>query len=1087
MKLKHLFLSFLAFAGCLTAEAAKVQVKMNSYSQTMTLVNKETKQSVDVGVPTSYTYTFETPAGDYTLTGYNADGSVNNGSIDITVTDADDQIFTVLTCNAYVTNKTDNVTWTIDNDDYTLDVTISTREGSSQKAVIGKSTTAGRYTFLILNGNSYYASFTPSEAHQAEGYMTLYRNGTVTSGVSVYGAVPKGDTYTVSVPAAAEFQMAMKFSHYVDFTKINPQSVETKGDSKIYTYTLALGQAYNYRTWMDSGLTQGGHFTMANDAAKRPVLSFTEADYKAFDPKRINHDVNSNQGYETGDIFVNINERGHLLMNVGDKYDALALRTWELTSSSAGNYFIEPDFHYTVIGLDGKPSTDVIEIAQTAGSAWADIRAKAAGTAIVLVTYDAIGLNAYDSSGKKSPFMGGEYWGAIWPENTGVYIVTVGQGATSINPNMLINEKYNKDTMKNAGKYVDAEHDVFYYLDTDEGAHYTFTPDGVNKVTIAYPTIGEHMATYSGFGSEGVTKNADGSYTLLLKEGRQIVRLTDAAGKSVYQVLTAKPCHREITNASREGSKIFQPGDQIKIQYSGLRHPANKLAGIYNMSAYVTYNGVPNGSSLILGSGQYTFGSAASAQAVTVNIPEDLDVTTTPELVMNEGVIQVNGYGDPIGNHRIINRYAGRSANFTAIAHKTYFGYLPDVKVPLNAYKEYVIKVVGVPDDAEIVLSTNNKNLTAEADGTYRGTYGTYNVTVSKAGYRCYRNSYVIADGDEGERVFTVEPVKAESYIWDGKSMTEPQKVDEVYQIGTPEELAWFADNVSVNGNKSINGCLTADIDLGDYEWKTTIGTNSNAYQGTFDGHGHSITGLYIDNKNKSLQYTGLFSKLTDAKICGISVYGQVISCVSSGGIAGVASGSTVIDRCVNHCNVKASNYAGGIVAYVYATVIISNSYNTGDIDGRQAGGIAGMGVNGSKYTNTFNVGHVSGTTRGAISAGSSVTYTNCFATEEYERKGHEVVTDEQMRSGEVAYKLGEAFGQEIGVDEHPVLGGMKVLYDEANNRYYNSTTGIADITADEAEGAVYYNLQGIPSERPYSGLNIVRLRDGRVMKIYMR
>ena len=94
------------------------------------------------------------------------------------------------------------------------------------------------------------------------------------------------------------------------------------------------------------------------------------------------------------------------------------------------------------------------------------------------------------------------------------------------------------------------------------------------------------------------------------------------------------------------------------------------------------------------------------------------------------------------------------------------------------------------------------------------------------------------------------------------------------------------------------------------------------------------------------------------------------------------------------------------------------------------------------------------------------------------------------MRSGEVAYKLGEAFGQEIGKDEHPVLGGMKVLYDEANNRYYNEnggTSGIDVITADEAEGAVYYNLQGVASETPFKGLNIVSLRDGSVRKIFVR
>ncbi|MDE6334408.1 MAG: hypothetical protein K2L77_07150, partial [Muribaculaceae bacterium] len=858
-----------------------------------------------------------------------------------------------------------------------------------------------------------------------------------------------------------------------------------------YTYKLAYGQVYNYRTWREGGLTQGGYFTMAEDATKRPELKFTDSDYKAFDPKQINHDVKSNLGYETGNIFVNINERGHLKMNKGDKYDALALRSWELTDNSTSNYFIEPDFHYTVIGPDGKPSTGVIEITQTPGSAWADIKAVGNGTAIVLVTYDAIGLNYYRDA-TKQPYLGGEYWGAIWPENTGVYIVTVGDDATGINPNMILNEKYNEEAKKVAGKYVDAEHDVFYYLDTEDGAVYTFTPEGVDNVTIAYPSIGERMATYTGFRPEGVTKNEDGSYTVVLKSGRNIVKLTDATGKSVYQILNAKSCHREITNASREGSKIFQPGDQVKIQYSGLHHPANKLAGIYNMSAYVTYNNIPNGSALILGSNQYTFGSSAGAQAVTVTLPQDIDVAETPELVMNEGVIQVNGYGDPIGNHRAINRNSGRNANFTAIAHKTYFGYLPDVKIPLTAYKEYVIRVEGAPDGAEIMLTANGKELTPAADGSYRGTYGSYSLMLSKPGYRCYRNDYLISEEDEGDRIFKVEPVKADGTVWDGKSMTEPQQLEDVYQIGSPEELAWFADNVSVKGNRKIKGCLTADIDLGDYEWTTPIGGKSiKSYQGIFDGQGYHVTGLYISNSSNT--YSGLFGNTGKAAIKNITVSGEITGGSNIGGIVGTVGKESTIDRCVSNVLLKNGSYSGGIAGYLGAKAVITNCYNTADVDGRNAGGICGLIVNGAIINNSFNLGHINGSSGcGAIAGYGSGTADNCFATTEYPntKVEYELVSDAQMRSGEVAYKLGEAFGQNIGKDEHPVIGGMKVLYNETADTYYNENgnmSGIADIKADEAEGAVYYNLHGVASDRAFKGLNIIRLSNGSVYKVFVK
>lgn len=701
MNAKHLFISCMAGFCGLTADAVPVSVTMNAVSTTMTLSVKGSGEAVEVGEPTKSVYTFDVPAGDYVLTGYGKDGETVNGTIEITVLDAEEQEFKVLTNTAYVTNKhEDGSVWTVENGDYTLDVTVNTREGVRQVITVGNSVTAGRNTFLALNGNSYTVAFIPSEAHQAENYTTLYKAGTLTFNVNVNGAIPKSHDYTISIPAEAELSIGMKFTHFTDFTPVEPKQVETADGMKTYTYFLAESQVYNYRTWKAGGLTQAGYFTMAADEAKRPVINFTEADYSAYNPKQVNHEAQSNSGYETGDIFVNINPQGHLKLKVGDTFNAHAMRTWQLTDNSTNNYFMEPDFHYTVIGTDGKPSTGVIEIdnADTSLSPWSQIKATGEGTAIVLVTYDAIGANYYSGAEKKA-YMGGEYWGAIWPENTGVYVVTVGDDATSIEPNMLINEEYNTGALKLAGMNVDAEHDVFYYLDTEDGATYTFTPAGVSDVTIAYPVIGEQTVSYSGFASEGVTKNADGSYTLLLKHGRQIVKLTDAAGKSVYQVLTAKVCHREITNVTNEGSDTFHPGDQVKIQYSGLFHPANKLAGIYNMSAYVTYNGVPNGTSLILSANQYTFGSVAKAQAVTFDIPADYDAAAEPELVLNDGVIQVNGYGDPIGNHRYIDPKAGRSPNFTAVPHKTYFGFVPEVRIAVSP--QGTVGIVDIASDGK--------------------------------------------------------------------------------------------------------------------------------------------------------------------------------------------------------------------------------------------------------------------------------------------------------------------------------------------------------------------------------------------------
>ena len=1043
MKLKPLLIPFIAFASGFAAEAVPVKVTMNTVSTTMSLAPKDGGEAVDVGEPAARVYNFDAPAGDYVLTAYASNGTTVNGTIELTVPDVtSEQSFTILTNTAYVSNKNeDGSTWTIANGDYTLDVTVNSREGERQTITVGESTTAGRNTFLALNGNSYNVAFIPSEAHQAEGYTTLYKAGTLTFNVNVYGAIPKAADYTITLPSDAELMLGIKFTHFTNFEPVEPKATEVSGDTKTVTYHLADNQVYNYRTWKKDGLTQAGYFTMSIDPAKCPVVEFTEADYKAFNPHQVNHDPQSNKGYETGDLFLNINEQGHLKMNTGDTFLAHAMRTWELTDNSTNNYFMEPDFHYTVVGLDGKPSTGVIEIenANTTTSPWSQIKAVGTGTAIVLVTYDAIGVN-YFSGVNKTEYLGGEHWGAIWPENTGVFVVTVGENASGIKPNMLINDEYNKETLKLAGNNVDAEHDVFYYLDTEEGATYTFTPEGVADITIAYPTIGEQTVTYSGFGSEGVTKNEDGSYTLLLKHGRQIIKMTDAAGKSAYQVIKARECHREITNVTREGSNIFQPGDKIKIQYSGLYHPANKLAGIYNMSAYVTYNGIPNGSSLILGSGQYTFGSAASAQAVSIDIPADHDVNAAPEIIMDNGVIQVNGYGDPIGAHRNINPTAGRAPNFTAIAHKTYFGAIPDVKIPLRAVNTFIIRLEPNVADADIKVMFNGNELTPDENGDYSGTYGTYNIDALKDGYCYYHKAFTIGDDAVGDQIFNIEMAELGN-AWDGKTLTEPAIEEDVYLISNGSELAWLANYVN-EGNATANARLTQDINLGGFPW-TPIGNSLTiTFSGNFDGQGYEVKGLYINEPTTT--YQALFGHLKSGSIANLTVSGAVNAKQYVGGVVANIQADGTVDRCVNLADVTgAGTYVGGVAGNANnATAKITNSYNAGHITGTtNCGGVAGYNNAATVIENVFNIGEISATTAGACVGGTTAktNVKNAFATKEYGvTTGQTKVTDEQMRSGEVAYLLGEAFGQIIGVDPYPVIDGMKVLYDEDSKTYYN-------------------------------------------------
>ena len=1046
MRLKHLILCAL-LAVSLPGFSNPVVVKMNVVSKTMSLVEKDSGTSVPLPEPTNREYILDLNPGQYVLSAYADDGETLNGTIMLNVTNSSStQEFAVLTCTAYVTNTAqDGQAWSIENNDYKLDVSVNTREGDTVEQTAGKSTVPNRYTFLAFSGNSYKAAFIPDEKHQLEGYMTLYRVGTLTANVNVNGAIPSGDVFSVTVPADADLQLGMKFTHFTDFTSLEPKSIEKTEAGKTYNYILANGQVYNYRTWKPGGLTHGGYFTMNTSSPEKcPKINFNDDDYAKADPKAVNHSPLSNNGYETGDILLNINPQHHLKLNVGENFLVHGMRMWELTDNSTNNYFFEPDFHYTVFDTDFKLSDNVIEIdnADTNVSAWSKITAKAAGTAIVMVTYDGINLNYYSGADKKE-YLGGEYWGAIWPENTGVFVVTVGENNSSVVPNMTVNEKYNMGALRLAGNDVDAEHDVFYFLDSEAGYSFTFKPENVVSVDMASPRISDTEAKYTGFSSDGIVKNDDGSYTILLKEGRNIVRMTDAAGKSAYQVLRARPCHREISNQTRPGSSLFQPGDKVKIQYSGLFHPANKIAGIYNMSAYVTYNGIPNGSSLILGSGQYTFGSVASAQAVTVEIPSDYDVKEHPQLVMDEGVIQVNGFGDPIGNHRNISPTAGRSPNFTAVSHKTYFGSIPDIRIDLVPVKYFNISLTGAPADAEVTLSFNGAEMLPDDTGVYSGTFGDYTVVADADGYKRFRKTFSIGDDSDDNVTFSID-MQLLGNAWDGKTMSEPKTADDgTFLISNGAELAWFADKANADGGV-LNAELTDDIELGNFDW-TPIGSSSKKYSGSFKGAGHSVSEIYV---NAAANYKGLFGYVNDADIERLTLSGSVSGAQYVGGLAGYVAGKSKIDRVANYCTVSGSKtYVGGVVGYLYsANDTLTNCYNAGHVSGTtNCGGLVGNNNAKTVMTNIFNVGSVEGTTVGACVGGTTAkdNLSGAYAIYEYQIKTNQtLVTESQMASGEVAYLLGDAFFQTIGEDLYPNFDGLRVYHDDDTDEYYNLARG---------------------------------------------
>ena len=103
---------------------------------------------------------------------------------------------------------------------------------------------------------------------------------------------------------------------------------------------------------------------------------------------------------------------------------------------------------------------------------------------------------------------------------------------------------------------------------------------------------------------------------------------------------------------------------------------------------------------------------------------------------------------------------------------------------------------------------------------------------------------------------FIFEAEEPASSDWDGTTVSEPSTtvIDEqtYYQIGTAEELAWFAGLINdtlpgVVQNTEANAVLTADIDLNSQAWTPIGGTSEEtAFSGDFNGGGFKLLNLNI-------------------------------------------------------------------------------------------------------------------------------------------------------------------------------------------------------------------------------------------------
>lgn len=183
---------------------------------------------------------------------------------------------------------------------------------------------------------------------------------------------------------------------------------------------------------------------------------------------------------------------------------------------------------------------------------------------------------------------------------------------------------------------------------------------------------------------------------------------------------------------------------------------------------------------------------------------------------------------------------------------------------------------------------------------------------------------------------------------WDGISISEPSTsiIDDVqyYEIDSPEELAWFAQQVNSQETR-INAILKVDINLNMQQWRPIGDSTTTGFNGIFDGNGYKISGLNVSNQ----RYAGLFGVLDSGTIKNLTIENSIITADETGlagGIVGLAEKFSHMENIVNKAEIESNTHKsaqaiGGIAGECLG--FLQNAKNEGNV------------------TNPFSTGYVGG------------------------------------------------------------------------------------------------------------------------------
>ena len=222
------------------------------------------------------------------------------------------------------------------------------------------------------------------------------------------------------------------------------------------------------------------------------------------------------------------------------------------------------------------------------------------------------------------------------------------------------------------------------------------------------------------------------------------------------------------------------------------------------------------------------------------------------------------------------------------------------------------------------------------------------------------------------------------------------------YEINNGGKLFWFASYVNgdpthveeaTSKHLNINARLTSDISLhnpknsGATEWTPigeTSGTGTNAFAGTFDGQGHTISDLSITTLPSGAVRTGLFGTTYGGVVKDFTIKGSITLSTGNsgtnsgiGGAIGATKYGTAVSGVTSYVNISNTSanalvHVGGVVGELYSSTAKQCLY-FGSINLQNAsdsiGGVVGY-INNSEIGYCANIGTVNTATAGAYVGG---------------------------------------------------------------------------------------------------------------------